>query len=374
MTTSHRPIRVLIVDDSLVVRHHLKHILESDPDIRVEGMAEDGPAAIRFFETQRPDVVTMDINMPGMNGLDVIRQIMESSPVPIVVVSASYSPKDVQKTFLAMEAGAVAIAAKPAGERHPDYEHVARELVQTVRLMSEVKVVRRRNRRSTGKIEARGRLRREAAASLPAKEIWRRPGRFQVVAIGVSTGGPPALQTILTGLRKGYPAPVLIVQHIAKGFIGGLAEWLGRNSPLPVHVAVHREKIRSGHVYLAPDDFHLGIGEGGVIALSKAPPENGLRPSVSYLFRSVLNTFEGDVIGILLTGMGRDGAEELRLMKERGAVTIAQDRESSVVYGMPGEAVRLDAAGHVLPPERIAVLLENLAGMEWSVTGEVHGK
>lgn len=364
MTPPRRPIRVLIVDDSLVVRHHLRHILETDPDIRVVGMAEDGLSAIRFFVGQRPDVVTMDINMPGMNGLDVIRQIMESNPVPIVVVSASYSPKDVQKTFLAIEAGAVAIAAKPAGERHPEYENTARELVQTVKLMSEVKVVRRRKRGSAEENGAGVSLHRKVAASLPGKEIRQRLGRFQVVAIGVSTGGPPVLQAILSGLRKGYPAPVLIVQHIAKGFVGGLAEWLGKNSLLPVHVAVHGEQIQSGHVYLAPDDFHLGISEGGTIALSKAPHENELRPAVSYLFRSVLNTFEGDVIGILLTGMGKDGAEELRMMKEKGAVTIAQDRESSVVYGMPGEAVRLDAAGHVLPPERIAVLLENLAGIE----------
>lgn len=347
-------INVLIVDDSVVVRQYLKNILESDRDIRVIGTAKNGMEAVRAIKEIKPDVVTMDINMPEMNGFEATRRIMETNPIPIVIVTASYSRSDVEKSFLSMEAGAVAILEKPFGEGHPDSRRTEDELIQTVKLMSEVKVVKRWKRiRKT-----------EASEISPDKNLRNRRKKINVVAIGASTGGPLVIKTILSGLRKGYTAPILIVQHIAEGFLEGLIEWLGQTINLPMHIAVHDEYLLPGHIYFAQNDFHLGVDARDRIKLSKSKPENGIRPSVSYLFRSVMNSFDGDAVGILLSGMGKDGAMELKMMKDNGAVTIAQDKESSIVHGMPGEAISLGGATHILPPEEIAATLEALARVE----------
>jgi two-component system, chemotaxis family, protein-glutamate methylesterase/glutaminase len=346
-------IRVLIVDDSLVAREFLQHILSSEPDIQVVGLARDGEEAVRLVTKIKPDVVTMDIHMPKMDGYQAIRKIMETHPVPIIIVSSSWDPKEVSKTFQAMEAGAVAALAKPQGIGHPDHESAARELVQTVKLMSEVKVVRRWARPSRG-----------PAAPGPQPRLAGRPkpAPVSLIALGTSTGGPPVLQTILSRLPKDLPAPIVIVQHIARGFVQGLLEWLEQTTGLPMHLAAQGERLLPGHVYFAPDGHHLGVEADGCAMLSTAPPENGLRPSVSFLFRSVARNFGNRAVGVLLTGMGRDGAEELGLMREEGAVTCAQDQASSVVHGMPGEAIKLGAAVHVLPPEAIADLLKELSG------------
>lgn len=344
-------IKVLIVEDSPVTRLLLKHILGSDPDIRIVGVAENGVEAVTFIQKQKPDVITMDIHMPKMNGLVATRTIMETTPIPIVIVTASYQREDVEKSFLAMEAGAVAIVEKPFGEGHLNYHETAKELVQTVKLMSEVKMVRRLPRTRSS---------HAGNTTVPFVKTEQIPRHAKLIVMGASTGGPPVLQTILSGLKGGFPVPVLVVQHIAKGFLGGMVEWLGQTSALPVHTAFHGVQLQPGHVYFAPDDFHLGVENGGRVVLSKAEPENGIRPSVSYLFRSAIRAFGENIAGVLLTGMGKDGAEELLLMKERGAVTIAQDRESSVVYGMPGEAVKLGAATYVLPPDKIASALESI--------------
>jgi two-component system chemotaxis response regulator CheB len=339
-------IKVLVVDDSPVTREFLVHILGLDPDIQVIGTANDGEHAIEAVERTRPDVITMDIHMPKVDGLEATRRIMETHPTPIVIVSGSTDPQEVATTFRAMEAGALAVLRRPAGIGHPDHEATARELLQTVKLMSEVRVVRRWPR-----------VRRE----IPEPVVGRVPGEVRVVAIGASAGGPPVLQTILRGLPTDFPAPVLIVQHMAAGFTAGFIEWLAQSSRLPVHLATHGETMLPGHVYVAPDDFQMKVEHGGRIVLARDEPENGLRPSVSYLFRSLAEVYGGQAVAGLLTGMGRDGAEELKLLRGKGAVTFAQDKESSVVHGMPGEAIRLDAAMLILPPEKIAAVLTSLA-------------
>ncbi len=335
-------IKVLVAEDSPVVREFLVHILGSDPDIRVVGTANDGEQAIAAVKHYRPDVITMDIHMPKMDGLEATRRIMETDPTPIVIVSGSTDPHETATTFRALEAGALAVLGRPAGIGHPDHAATAKELVQTVKLMAEVKVVRRWPK-----------TRRESA--LPAAAT------VKVIAIGASTGGPPVLQTILAMLPKDLPVPVLIVQHIAAGFITAFVEWLAQSSSLPVHVATHGEFLVPGHVYVAPDEFQMKVEYGGKIVLTKDEPESGLRPSVSYLFRSLAAVYGGDAVAGLLTGMGRDGAEELRLLKEKGATTFAQDKDSSVVHGMPGEAIKLDAATFILAPDKIAAVLTDLA-------------
>lgn len=344
-------IKVLIVEDSPVVRTLLMHILGSDPGIRVIGLAHDGEEAVEAVSHHRPDVITMDIHMPRMNGLEATRRIMETSPTPIVIVSGSENTWEVVTTFDAVDAGALAMLRRPAGIGHPEHEATARELVQTVKLMSEVKVVRRWPR-----------TKREVPAPRPAKMgLTRESAQVRMVAIGASTGGPPALHTILAGLPKEFPAPLMIVQHIAAGFVHGLIDWLSRSCLLPMHLAAHGQLVLPGHVYIAPDEYQMKIQRGGKIALTRDPPEHGLRPSVSYLFRSIAEIYGCDAVAGLLTGMGCDGAEELKLLKDQGAVTFAQDKDSSVVHGMPGEAIRLDAAMLILPPEKIAAVLTNLA-------------
>jgi len=343
-------INVLVVEDSPVVREFLVHILGADPGIRIVGTAHDGEEALDVVRRTCPDVITMDIHMPKLNGLEATRRIMETDPTPIVIVSGSENPREVVTTFDAMEAGALAVLRRPAGLGHPDHEATVRELVRTVKLMAEVKVVRRWPRRGTP-------ARRPAEFGL-AQE----PTKVRIVAIGASTGGPPVLQTILAALPKNFPVPIAIVQHMATGFSQGFVEWLAQFSALPVHLATHGESMLPGHVYLAPDEVQMKVIRGGKIALTRDEPENGLRPSVSCLFRSVAEIYGCDTVAGLLTGMGRDGAEELRLLKEKGAVTFAQDKDSSVVHGMPGEAIRLDAAMLVLPPEKIAAVLTSLAG------------
>jgi two-component system chemotaxis response regulator CheB len=335
------------------MRELLAHVLGSDPEIQLIGVASNGEEAIEGAHRLKPDVIAMDFHMPKMNGLDATRKIMETRPTPIVIVSGSSARNEVAAAFRVMESGALAIVEKPAGPGHPEYEAAARELVQTVKLMSEVKVVRRWAKRETG------------APSPPPRAVTDLApvrGEVKLVAIGASTGGPLVLKTILSALPQDFPVPILVVQHIAAGFTQGFAEWLAQSSGIAVHVATHREYLLPRHVYVAPEGFHLNLESSGRIALAADQPENGHRPSVSYLFRSVATVLGRGAIGVLLTGMGKDGAEELKLMKEKGAVTIAQDQESSVVHGMPGEAIGLDAATYVLSPDRIAEALGSLVG------------
>jgi two-component system, chemotaxis family, protein-glutamate methylesterase/glutaminase len=341
---SEHPIKVLVAEDSQVTRMFLVHLLESDPRIRVVGAVDDGEAAIDFVSRQRPDVVLMDINMPRVDGFEATRRIMQTAPVPIVVCSAISDTRDVVVIFRSMEAGAIACIEKPLGREHGDFEALAANLLETVKLMSEVKVVRRSSRAAPAVVEPAPRAR----------------GRVTVVGIGASTGGPPVLQTILGGLPKDFPVPILVVQHIAQGFLAGMAQWLNQTTGLQVHIACAGARPLAGHVYLAPDGFHMGLGPGQVILLTREAPENHLRPSVSFLFRSLARECGPNALGVLLTGMGRDGAAGLKAMRDLGAVTIAQDRESSVVHGMPGEAIALGAAAHVLAAESIAPALVSL--------------
>jgi len=347
------PIEVLVVEDSAVVREFLIHVLSSDPGIRIVGIARDGEEALDAVRRHRPDVVTMDIHMPKMDGLEATRRIMETDPTPIVIVSGSRDTDELALTFEAIEAGALALQSRPAGIGHALHEATARALVQTVKLMSEVKVVRRWPR-----------VRPDARTARPAETGLRAPATMRVVAIGASTGGPPVLQSILAGLPKTFPVPLLIVQHMAVGFIHGFAGWLAHSIDLPIRVAADGDRLLPGHVYLAPDDHQMKVDRQGRVALTKDAPENGLRPSVSCLFRSVADVYGGGAVAGLLTGMGRDGAEELRVLREKGAITFAQDKESSVVHGMPGEAIRLDAAMQVLSPGRIVGLLTDLANRQ----------
>jgi two-component system chemotaxis response regulator CheB len=345
-------IRVLVVEDSLVVRDLLVYILESDPEIKVIATAGDGYQAIEAAQKEQPDVITMDVHMPRLDGIEAVRRIMATNPIPTVIISASMDPAEVGDTFRALEAGAIAICEKPLGITHPSYHAQARRIVQTIKMVSEISVVRRwKPSASSNAQPATNRLK------MPPT-----PSSIEVVVIGASTGGPPILCGILSGLRKEFPAPILIVQHIAHGFLPGLVGWLTTTSGVPVEIACNGKIAQPGHAYIAPDGSHMEVQKSCRIRLEGCAPVNGMCPSVSVLFRSAAKAFERSAAGILLTGMGKDGAEELLLMRNKGALTIAQDKESSVIHGMPGEAIKLGAARHVLPPDKIVELLNSCCG------------
>jgi two-component system chemotaxis response regulator CheB len=343
-------IKVLVVEDSPVVQEFLVYLLSSDPEIQVIGTATNGEEALEAVEQKKPDVITMDIHMPRMNGIEATRRIMETHPTPIIIVSSSENLKEVATTFQAMEAGALAVISRPKGIGHPNQITSAKELIRTVKLMSEVKVVRRWVRSGTIPV----------VPSVIKEQEKKLRKRIGVIAIGASTGGPVILQTILAGFPKDFPVSVLIVQHIASGFMRGFVDWLAQSTGFPIHVAVHGEILSFGHAYVAPEGSQMGVSPDNRILLSQCGPLGGLNPSISYLFRSVSEVYGSNAAGILLTGMGKDGAEELKLMKEKGALTIVQDEASSIVFGMPGEAIKLGAATYVLSPEKIVSLIIDL--------------
>jgi len=344
-------IKVFVVDDSGVARAVLSNILSSDPELEVVGTADNGEEAVGAILSKKPDVVTMDVTMPRMDGFEATRRIMESSPVPIVIVSATLDAEEVDKSWQAMEAGAVACLQKPGYVAPGTESPLAAKLVQTVKLMSQVKLVRRWRKRAAG-------LPVEATQPVARAEAQRHD--IRLVVVGASTGGPPVLNKILSKLPDGFRVPILVVQHIAPGFTKGFVDWLGRASSTKVGLAVHGEKVEAGHVYVAPDGLQMKIDTHGRISLTTDDPVNGLRPSVSYLFRSVAEAFGENAVGVLLTGMGRDGAVEMKMMRDAGALTIAQDKESSIVYGMPGEAAKLGGAKYSLSPDGIADMLLKL--------------
>lgn len=344
-----KPIQVLIVDDSPVDREHLAHILGSDPDIEIAGIALDGSQAVQAVMREKPDVILMDLHLPKMSGFEASRIIMETRPVPIIIVSSSTRAGSESYLFQALETGALTLAKKPAGPSHPAHAAEAMALIETVKLMSEIKLVTRR-----------ARVRTEPAPASPREPVTVAQGQIAIVALGTSAGGPPALRTILAGLPKNFPVPVLIVQHIAAGFVESMAEWLRQSTGFPVQIAARDEFPLPGHAYLAPDNFHMGVDQRGHITLVGSSPEQRICPSVAHLFRSVACAFGPRSVGVLLTGMGCDGAAELKLMREKGAVTVAQDQASSMVHGMPGEAIKLGAASQVLALDDIAPFLTRL--------------
>ncbi len=341
-------IEILVVDDSKSARDYLSYLLDSDPEIRVIGQAENGKAALDCLKSMKPDVIVMDLIMPVMDGFAATRSIMETRPRPIVIISSAWEPMDVEKTFKAMEAGAVSILRKPSGYGTLEAAQSTGELIAAVKQAALVTPRKLRPKTS--------------GTSEPARHLIR--GRahrnIELVALGASTGGPIAIQQFLAGLHSDLSIPILIVQHIAVGFTQGLADWLNLSSPLPVHVARQGEPVLGGHVHIAPEGHHMGVSKGRTVVLARTPPEHSVRPSVSYLFRSVAKVYGKDAAGILLSGMGVDGAAELKLIKDAGGITFAQDFAGSAVHGMPGEAIRLGAADHVMPPEKMAVTLVEL--------------
>ena len=336
-------IRVLIAEDSPTLRKYIRATLESDPSFTVVGEAINGEEAISLCRSLDPDIITMDIQMPKMDGLTAIAKIMAEMPRPIVVMTSTKSNIETGSSFKAMEAGALMVMSKPRAM--PAVSSNAENIISQVKTMAQVKVVGRR--RSINKDATY-----QSGAKSGRIEINR--GAYEVITIGTSTGGPAAVQMILNNLPADLPVPVLIVQHLSNGFITGLAKWLDESTPLNVRVAGNGDLIQPGVAYLAPDDRHMTIGTSFRIQLLDSPNIDRHKPSVTALFTSVAERFGEAAIGVLLTGMGSDGARGLKAIRDAGGYTFAQEKDSCVVFGMPNEAIKLDAVREVLSVEDVA--------------------
>lgn len=352
--TGTRRLRVLVVEDSATVRALLVSMLASDPEIVVVGEATNGLDAVREAVRLAPDVITMDVQMPGLDGLAATKEIMAEAPTPIIIVSSTANQRAVALSLDATQAGALMVLPKPEGPLTPGFEEYRAQLVRMVKAMAGVKVVRRwpsRQRRTPT-------FPLEATAATPVR----------LVAIGCSTGGPAALRAILGALPGDFPVPVAIVQHMARGFVAGLATWLDGACALRVRVVGDGERLLPGIAYLAADDRHLGVtvdprdGFAVRARLEELPPVSGFRPSASYLFGSAARTLGSAVAAVILTGMGRDGVDGLLDLRQAGAAVLAQDEASSVVYGMAREAVLAGAVSETLALDAIAPRLRELVG------------
>ncbi len=337
-------IRVLLVDDSPLVLNILQRMLSRFPAIEVVGTAANGQEALDLLPALNPDVICTDLHMPVMNGLEFVRATMADFPRPILVVSVSVEPGS-PNIFRLLEAGAMDVMSKPRNIIDADFDKLSNELASKIRILSGVKAIRRRVSTT---------VTRPPAISHPHTAL-------RMLVIGASTGGPQAFRQILRSLPAAFPLPVVCVQHIGPDFLPEMITWLNEACALPVRKAQQGEMPQAGVVYFAPEDAHLEWGDGGRFIYSRTAPVDGHCPSVTVTMRAAAHYFGAAAAGVLLTGMGRDGAEGMASIAAAGGVTLAQDEASCVVYGMPKEAVARKAVQHLLPLEQIAPALVALA-------------
>ncbi|MEO8701151.1 MAG: chemotaxis-specific protein-glutamate methyltransferase CheB [Kofleriaceae bacterium] len=338
-------LRVLVAEDSPTARRLLVSLLRADPEIEVVGEACDGAEAVELCKKLRPDLVTMDIDMPVMDGVEATRRIMVEAATAVVMVS-SLEPADVKRSMNALDAGALAVLAKPGGPNTPRFDRERTELLATIEAMAKVKLVRR--------WPAVPPYRSATATSTGA------PGHdVAVIGLVASTGGPNALRIVLTALPAEFAPPILVVQHIAAGFANGLAEWLAATTARNVKIASHGEPLANSTVYVAPDDRHLEAERHRIVVSDSAPVE-GFRPSGTRLFSSLASVFGSSAIGVILTGMGQDGVSGLRDMRDAGSTVLAQDEDSCDIFGMPGAAVKAGVVRTTTPLTEISGRLVEL--------------
>ena len=333
-------IKVLVVEDSSIMCKVLTNILNSDPQILVVGTAYSGRDAVNIVSGLKPDIITMDMHMPVMDGLEATKQIMAYNPTPILLISTSDEKLETIKIFEAISYGALDVVEKSNSDID---EHIkfGNELVEKVKFYSSIEVIHH----PLAKLE-----KPVKPLEMPKKATL----GDKIVAIVASTGGPQALLIILKSLPKDFPCGIVIVQHITPGFMDGLAEWLSRECKIEVKIAQDSEEILPSVVYIAPSGFQTRVEEGGRIHLSDEGPRDGHRPSGDILFESVARVYKKGAIGVILTGMGKDGAFGIRSVKHMHGHTIAQDEKSSVIFGMPKVAIEMGAVDKVLPIEKIA--------------------
>ncbi len=338
-------IRVLVVDDSMFMRQLISDLLSEDPEIKVAGTAQNGLEALKKIAELRPNVVTLDLQMPVMDGATTLKNIMKESPVPVIMVSA-FTKKDADVTLECLQAGAVDFVAKPSGPVSMDISSVAKDLV------AKVKAAAKARTKKTGIVKAA-----PQTAAKQAKTMKK------AVVIGASTGGPSALEELLSKIPADIPAAMLVVQHMPKIFITSLAERLSRNCAIKVKEGQEGDVLEPGTAYLAPGERHMAVqkkGAGAAITLRDAPPINGTKPNIDVTMGSASEVFGKNTVGVILTGMGNDGTEGMKQIKARGGSTIVQDESTSVVFDMPHNVIKSGSADHILPlpsiPKEIALL------------------
>lgn len=347
-------IRVMIVEDSRTVRELLTHLIGCDPRLEVVAAVESGEEALRVLDAVCPDVISMDVRLPGMNGLEATQRIMARRPTPVVVVAGAVESDDLAVSLNALRAGALAVIEKPVGLLHEDYEPVAARLCGQLVNMSQVKVIRHRIDRGLRFGASEAAVVRPPPAPLPRR-------LFRALGVAASTGGPGALTRLFTDLPRDLPVPVFVVQHITPSFLDGFATWLADTTRWPVRLAADGENPRAGTVYLAPADRHLRV-QAGKLRTDAGEPVCFQRPSGTVLLRSMAAAYGPGALGVVLTGMGDDGADGLSEIRAAGGYTIAEDESTAVVYGMPAAAVRLGAACESLPLTEIGARVVELVG------------
>jgi two-component system chemotaxis response regulator CheB len=361
------PAALLLVDDSPVQRRFLRGALEASPEFCIAGEARNGREAVAMVERLRPAAVLMDLDLPVMNGIEAIERIMASRPTPIVVYSAFVDGENSTNAIEALAAGAVDVVAKPQWGEGGRLDEYADELRRRMRVASRVRVIThpRGRLRTTVPVVTRNVARDEATIGNPvtaavAAATARRPGTVALLAIGASTGGPQALATLLGDLPADFAPAVLVVQHMAEGFIPGLVSWLDQICPLPVVMGATGRRLQPGTVTVAPSGLNLLVRDHLRVVCEPAPVRQFHVPGIDASFESIAASVGAEAIGVVLTGMGRDGAAGLKAMRERGAVTIGQDEATSAVYGMPAAAWAGGAVEHQLPLPEIAPLIRTL--------------
>jgi len=351
--------RVLIVDDSAFMRKVLENIFNADPQLQVAGHAKDGREAVALAESLKPDVITMDINMPHVDGLQATAQIMTTNPRPIVIVS-SESREGASSTLKALELGAIEFVAKPSGAIDLDMQSVREELLRKVKMAAKVRVVRTASRLAAtlqAGSSAHAPISRPALASHAASS--NNDQRFPVVVLAASTGGPATVMRLAPGFTKEFPGAVILVQHMPASFTTQYAAQLAEFTEIPVKEAENGETLQPGNFYICPGGQHLKVNPIGRIQLDGATGRiNGYLPNIDVTMESVA-AFAGALsIGAVLTGMGADGAQGAKAIKKAGGLVIAQDEATSVIFGMPAEAIKLNAVDHVLGLDDIYAAIE----------------
>jgi two-component system chemotaxis response regulator CheB len=326
-------IRVLVVDDSRTVCKVISSILNSDEEIIVEACAHNGEEAVKLAATICPDIITMDITMPRMDGIEATREIMAKNPTPILIVSSTAHRRDAGKAFSALACGALDLLDRPLVRCGSIDEESASDLISKIKFLSKIKVIR------------------HPMVKPSLKRLFLSNAKDKVIAICASTGGPPALKGILGSFLPSFPVPILVVQHIYKGFVNSMAEWLNLSLHLRVKIASDKEDIEPGTVYIAQSGCNMMVSERGKIELSDA--EDGFKPSCDALLESVAKSYRENALAVILTGMGTDGRSGASVIKEFGGTVFAQDRKTSVIFGMPKAVIERGAADKVLPLERI---------------------
>jgi len=348
--------RILLADDSAIFVHALTGILEADGDMKVVAVAENGQQAHEMTANVQPDLVVMDVHMPVMGGLEAIEEIMARTPTPILVLTSDPRADASDFIFDAIERGALELIRKP--EEFDTQAPKAKMLRNKARLLAGVSVVRRSKRDARTRAKPVWQRAMQAPEAPPSTPPMETRAVTRVVGIVSSTGGPAALAGLLEQLPEDFPAPIAVVQHLSPGFAETFASWLDSVSPLSAHVATHGERLKAGHVYIAPDDHHLTVDELGHLMLEAADGDTTHVPSGTRLLESLSRAFGRRSVGVVLTGMGDDGADGLNAIKERGGLTLVQSPDSCVVASMPQSAINRGCVDQQLPVAELSAAID----------------